>query len=81
MADDDMGCPGVAQHLGRDVPGMRAAGRRMAILAPDQEAGALNRLRDRGEQKRRGADQDLAIGPASLLHALGHGCCQRKAIG
>ena len=81
VADDHVARAAVAQHLGGDLAGMGAARLGVAVLPADQNAASLRRLGHRQDQRRRRADQHLAVAPARLLHAVGDGLGQRQAIG
>ena len=81
MADDHVGRPAVAQHLGGDLTGMGAAWLGMAVLTADQNAASFHRLGDRQDQRRRRTDQHLAVAPACLSHAVRDGLGQRQGIG
>src|SRR6185437_14228173 len=50
VADDDVAAPGILQHLGAEIAGMRALRRRMAILAAEQDVRSGDRFAKNCEQ-------------------------------
>jgi len=77
MAEDDMGGAGIAQHGGRDVAGMRALGRRMAILRADGDRPAREQG-CQGRHMREGrADQQVGGQPGG---AGAHRLSQRPGL-
>lgn len=62
MADDDVGCAEIGEHLRRDRAGEGAVRPGVQVLAADGDGRALHRL-DAGRDQRRGrADQDVDVG-------------------
>ena len=76
MAEDHPGRAGIAQHGGRDVAGMRAAGGGVAVLPADRDRRAGQRVGDRAQHGGRRADQQIAGQPRG---AVGDGPRQRHA--
>lgn len=70
VAEDDVTAAQIAQHRAGSITGVRARGRRVAVLSANMNAGAPKNLRHQRDMKKRRANQQLAGGTRGLAACL-----------
>ena len=82
MPENNMGATDIGEHFGTYIAGKRSLCGRVAILAAESDTAARDETADCRQQRRRRADEQLAVGPACPRrdHALHERARQRRTI-